>query len=153
MTTLPLTLNNISIFHAHTLSPEDWVDNYCDEFFKKVFLLTNDHFVALQILATTFAKGIVMLDDYRGTLDERSWLLNLLNIEICEKLNMVYVMDNCNLTIQNCLKGMSHIQQEVFELKTFQKEKTKNICKKLKISEKQFWVYIHNARILLNDCL
>jgi len=48
--------------------------------------------------------------------------------------------------ISEILKELPKLQREVFILKTLNNYTTKEICKSMKISEKQFWNCIHNVR-------
>ncbi len=56
-------------------------------------------------------------------------------------------------TISETLKEIPALQRHVFILKTFDNKPTKQICKDLKIDEKQFWSYIHNVRVKLMESI
>ncbi len=61
-----------------------------------------------------------------------------LNQNASAEMNQILVFET--------LKAIPKLQREVFILKTIHNYSTKAICKVLKIDEKQFWSYMHDAR-------
>ena len=53
------------------------------------------------------------------------------------------------ISLNEALENVPKQQRDVFMLKTHYNYSTKEICKVLKIDEKQFWTYIHDTRKLL----
>ncbi len=50
------------------------------------------------------------------------------------------------ILLNETLENIPKQQRDVFILKTHYNYSTKEICKVLKIDEKQFWAYIHDTR-------
>lgn len=150
MNILSEKLNTLSKNKTHRLTPNDWVDDYSEEFFNETLLLTKDAELSQTILESTFYKGISNISEFAGNEDEHTWLVRILYDEIKKKSQTLFQKSDFSLFYQKCLEGVSYLEKEAFRLKTLKNEKTKDICKKLQINEDQFWKYLHNMRVSLS---
>ena len=56
-------------------------------------------------------------------------------------------------TLDRCMLELSDKQYDVFSMRELDELSTAEVCKKLNISESNFWVIIHRARGRLKKCL
>lgn len=57
------------------------------------------------------------------------------------------------LILRNCMDKLPPLWLAVFSMKHMDDEKTTTICSELKVSDANFWVIIHRAKVSLRACL
>jgi RNA polymerase sigma-70 factor (TIGR02943 family) len=57
------------------------------------------------------------------------------------------------LVLRNCMQKLPPLWLSIFTMRHVDDESTKTICSELKISDANFWVIIHRAKVNLRACL
>ena len=68
----------------HTCSPETWVDQFSEEFFRFAVYRVKNHEVAEDLVQETFLAGLKAANNFRGDCSEKSWLYNILRNKIID---------------------------------------------------------------------
>ena len=68
----------------YTCNPENWVDQFSEEFFRFAMYRVKNHEVAEDLVQETFLSGLKSLDKFRRDCPEKSWLYNILRNKIID---------------------------------------------------------------------
>lgn len=55
--------------------------------------------------------------------------------------------------LEQCMKKLPHVWMSVFTMKHLDEDSAKTICQKLNITQSNYWVIIHRAKLNLRACL
>lgn len=104
--------------------------------------------------STSLLNSVTNLNFLRNLKPSKKTFLSFQNTNkvSLETINDKNVVDNLG-KINFCLSQMNSTQKNVFVLKTYDNVSTNDICKRLKISENEFWKHISEARKELKEIL
>lgn len=68
----------------HTCTPEIWVDQFSEEFFRFAMYRVKNREVAEDLVQDTFLSGLNSLGNFRRDCPEKSWLYNILRNKIID---------------------------------------------------------------------
>lgn len=77
-------MSNMSSAEPHTLDPNTWVDKYADGLLSFSFSRLNDREAAKDLVQDTFFSAYKNLNQYRGEVQEKSWLFAILKNKIID---------------------------------------------------------------------
>lgn len=106
------------------------------------------------------SSGLMLIDNERGVNemqdffeDNGHWREEYYPVEFGVENHDPLHNKEFNLVLQKCMQNLPPLWLAVFTMKHVDDEPTPVICTQLKISDSNFWVIIHRAKVNLRACL
>lgn len=89
---------------AHTLNPDNWIDNYADYLFNYAVVRVNNSDLAKDLVQETFFAGLKSAKNFEGKSTERTWLVSILKRKIIDYYRKI-----------NSKKGQAEVRMSFYE--------------------------------------
>lgn len=130
------------------------LDSYKGEISEKNWLYLILKRKIIDYFRKNYSAKFKSIDDDESFFDENGmWKSNLMPEPWTSEQNEKFENDELLGIIDKCVNKLKEIQRSVFILKYMDDEDSDRICNELNISNNNFWVLLHRARLNVRNCV
>lgn len=164
------------------MNAEVWVDKYGDILYAIAYRSTSDSELSKDLVQETYLSAVKSFSGFKGNSSEKTWLISILKNKIADHFrkkikeenkiqdyldtyfdkNGFWNADQMNFMVEekelvkilnDCLSHLKDNLRIAIFAKYFLEKKGSEVSKEMNISETNYWIMVHRAKLQLKNCV